>query len=140
MGRKRPRAWSIRVCQTGGRSQVLELTDAQLRELQGDLRDLVGRLEQALAGSEESVKPVDLDLPIGRLSRMDALQQQTVAQANRRSVETRLGQARAALAAIEEDSYGTCRICDEPIGFKRLKARPETPLCVACRSHAEGRR
>jgi DnaK suppressor protein len=43
-----------------------------------------------------------------------------------------LREVRAALNRIEQDTYGTCLNCEEEIGFKRLRAVPWTPLCIAC--------
>ena len=42
-----------------------------------------------------------------------------------------------ALKKIEEGSFGVCEICDEPIGKKRLEARPETTLCIKCKEDQE---
>ena len=42
-----------------------------------------------------------------------------------------------ALKKIEEGSFGICEICDEPIGKKRLEARPETSLCIKCKEDQE---
>ncbi|CAN5840438.1 hypothetical protein BH24ACT3_BH24ACT3_12150 [soil metagenome] len=37
-----------------------------------------------------------------------------------------------ALAAIDDDGYGTCEQCGRPIGFDRLQALPATNRCVTC--------
>ena len=42
-----------------------------------------------------------------------------------------------ALKKIEEGSFGICEICEEPIGKKRLEARPETSLCIKCKEDQE---
>ncbi|NOY90219.1 MAG: hypothetical protein GXP55_03340 [Deltaproteobacteria bacterium] len=118
---------------------MAELTKTQRGELVESLRALVVQLAELLESTREDSKPVDLDQPIGRLSRMDAMQQQSMAQAARRGHELRLKQVRAALAAVEAGEYGDCRSCEEPIGYGRLKARPETPFCVACQSSREQR-
>ena len=57
-----------------------DLTDQERRELLADLASLVDEIERILSGVEEGSRPVDLDEPIGRLSRMDAIQQQKMAQ------------------------------------------------------------
>ncbi len=116
-----------------------ELTDEQLDELAVDLRELKETLESALVDTVDSIKPVDLDEPIGRLSRMEAMQQQNMAVANRRNFEARLEQALAALGRLDRGDYGQCRECEEPIGYRRLKARPESRLCLVCQSSQEAR-
>ncbi len=117
-----------------------DLTEAELAELHDALLALRAELETMLSSSESGSKPVDLDEPIGRLSRMDAMQQQSMVVANRASAEGRLAQVRRALTAHAEEEYGWCRSCDEPIGIVRLRARPEAPLCVRCQDRAEQRR
>jgi DnaK suppressor protein len=110
-----------------------ELTDAQRHELEQRLRELVGELEAQLEIGAEGARPVELDQSsVGRVSRMDAMQQQAMAQATRRSQQLRLSQCRSALAAMQRDEYGYCRSCDEPIGYGRLSAKPEALLCMRC--------
>jgi len=41
------------------------------------------------------------------------------------------------LAAIEDGTYGICEDCEEPISIERLKARPVTSYCIACKSRRE---
>ena len=69
---------------------------------------------------------------VGRLSRMDAMQQQEMAraEARRRLVDlTRIGQA---LVRLEEDEYGWCTECGDPIAVKRLKIDPMATRCIGC--------
>jgi len=116
-----------------------ELTDEKIEELSRLMVELRGTLEEGVASSAESSKPVDLDQPIGRLSRMDALQQQHMAATNRRALDVRLKLVGAALARIERGEYGTCQECEEPISYRRLAARPESPLCLLCQQARERR-
>jgi DnaK suppressor protein len=114
-----------------------ELTPKMREDLRGDLEALREELEKALGLAREGARPVSLDNPIGRVSRVDALQQQAMAQANRRSVELRLAQVRQALSAMDEGDYGYCRRCEEPIAVRRLQSRPEAPFCVECQRGRE---
>lgn len=117
-----------------------ELNEEQIAELRGDLVELKGELERILASSADSEQPVALDQSaVGRLSRMDAMQVQAMAQANRRSLKLRLELVGQAQRLLEEDDYGYCRRCADPIGFARLKARPESPFCLSCQGAIENR-
>lgn len=117
-----------------------ELTQAQIEELRADLLALKEELEAALRGTRESAKTVELDQQsVGRLSRMDAMQQQAMAKANQSAQETRLQQVQAALRWVESGEYGLCRSCEDDIGYRRLKARPETPMCLNCQRERESR-
>ncbi len=118
-------------------SDVSPLTPAQIDELKEDLIALEAALAAHLSQVGDSAKTVDLDTPIGRLSRIDAMAQQQVAKAGKAAAQRRLGQARAALRRMEEGSYGICVRTDEPIGYERLKIRPETPLSLAGQQELE---
>ena len=115
------------------------LIDAQIAELKEALLVLKEELSAVLEASKDGAKPVDLDQPIGRLSRMDAIQQQKMVSANRRSMEVRLQRVEAALKHMEEGLYGECRRCEEEIAYPRLKARPEAPFCLTCQGSLEKR-
>ena len=117
-----------------------DLTPEEINELRKKLHILKDELGKLLSLSKNSVEPVDLGEPIGRLSRMDALQQQSMAKANREGHEIRLRQVTAALSAVNNEEYGYCRRCEEPIGYPRLNARPETPFCFSCQGDIESRR
>jgi len=115
------------------------LTESQLAELQSDLRALVEELNRNLESSLDGARPVELDQPIGRLSRMDAIQQQNMAAATRQAAQLRLKQVDTALRRIEQNEYGICMECEEDVGYSRLKARPEALLCVGCQENRESR-
>ena len=116
-----------------------ELTEQQQAELHQALLDLRMELQQMLENSSDGAQPVSLDEPIGRLSRMDAMQQQSMVQANRRTTQTRLTRIEAALRRYASDEYGLCVGCEEDIGYARLKAQPEAPFCIDCQSNKETR-
>ncbi len=118
---------------------VAELSDAQQVELQADLLSLREDLKQTLSLSSEAAQPVDLEEPIGRLSRMDAMQQQSMLKANRSAAQLRLQQVEGALLRWREGEYGECQSCGEWVGFPRLKARPEAPFCLSCQGLRERR-
>jgi len=112
-----------------------ELTEAQHTTLIEHLRELKINVELQLAEIELSAKPVELDqASVGRLSRLDAIQQQAMALASRRNLQTRLSRCLMALGAVDREEYGMCRSCEEPIGYRRLSAYPEAPLCITCQS------
>ena len=115
-----------------------ELTAQQLQELEQDLQQQCTELQEQLHRAVADSQPVVLDQQmVGRLSRMDAMQQQEMASANAAQVKAHLIRVKLALAAIAADEFGDCRQCDEPIAFARLKARPDSPLCIACQQANE---
>lgn len=89
-------------------------------------------LNETLSFTKESSRPVDLNDPIGRLSRMDAIQQQQMALNARNQIEINLQLIEAALVRLEKGEYGYCLQCEDEIDAKRLLAKPEAALCTRC--------
>lgn len=97
--------------------------------LQARKAELIASVENA----SESAAPVELDQQVqGRLSRMDAIQGQAMAQATieRRRVE--ISQIDAAFLRMEESEFGYCVECGEDIAPKRLELNPAIARCVDC--------
>jgi RNA polymerase-binding transcription factor len=117
-----------------------DLTTVQEAELHQLLLNLKAETEGLIQSSAASSQIVDLGQPIGRLSRMDALQQQAMAKANSNGLKKSLQLIESALQAFRQERYGDCRRCEEPIGYPRLKARPESPFCLECQTQMEGSR
>ncbi len=71
---------------------------------------------------------------VGRLSRMDAMQQQAMAQATARRRSGQRQRLEAALERIEAGEYGDCVDCAEPLPLGRLELDPAATLCISCAS------
>ena len=92
-----------------------------------------GELEELSAAGAEERRPVELDQQsVGRLSRMDALQVQAMAQAVDARRRVRLQRIEAALRRIDDGEYGYCAVCGEEIQPKRLAIEPTSERCVDC--------
>jgi DnaK suppressor protein len=113
------------------------LTHEQLEALELQMREQRDRLRALLDHTRDDDAPVALDLPIGRVSRIDAIQQQKMAAATRQSYARQLRELEAALDRLDRGAYGECADCAEPIAYKRLRARPEARLCLECQEDRE---
>lgn len=69
---------------------------------------------------------------VGRLSRMDAMQQQAMANATRQNRTTEVLAINNALLRLEEGEYGYCEDCGDDIPEKRLELTPAAIRCVGC--------
>ena len=108
--------------------------------LRDKLLKLRAELQELAAMGDESAAVVELDqTKVGRLSRMDAMQAQAMAQASEQRREQTLRQIDAALKRIDDDEYGYCLQCGESINPKRLEFDPTALLCIDCASKAERR-
>lgn len=78
-------------------------------------------------------KTVELDQQaVGRLSRMDALQNQAMAQATARRRVVERQRIMAALDRLDSGEYGYCTECGDEIAHARLATDPAIPRCAAC--------
>ena len=114
-----------------------DLTPTEIAAYQVQLHALIKALKVAIDEKADFVKPVDLDAPIGRVSRIDAIAVQQMAKENRLRQKDRLRAAEAALTRIAQADYGYCVVCDEPIARARLSTRPESAACVRCQTISE---
>ena len=83
--------------------------------------------------SAQSRNPVELDQQsVGRLSRMDAMQQQAMNQATEQKRKSDLLRIEAAERRLRDGDYGYCEECGEEIPEGRLKIDPMAERCVNC--------
>jgi len=99
-------------------------------------RSRLGSLEDKIRAGMESSKDasgvVQLDTSIGRLSRMDAMQNQQMALELRRRQEQQLQRIANALKRMDKGTYGLCGKCKQPIAEDRLEVSPDVVMCVRC--------
>jgi DnaK suppressor protein len=106
---------------------------AEIEEFQNRLRQERIALEKEDALGAEDRGTVQLDQQsVGRLSRMDALQRQAMAEATQRRRQTRRRRIDAALQRIEDGEFGFCQDCGEEIPLARLNLDPTVLVCVSC--------
>ena len=97
------------------------------------IEDEVSELRDLSTVSKEGRAPVELDQQsVGRLSRMDAMRQQSMDIAREDRRQARLHVLVAALGRLDEDEYGYCLRCGEDIPVARLDVDPAVTLCVGC--------
>lgn len=102
-----------------------------LPKMQAELASLRRATEQTVADR----KPVELDQQsVGRLSRMDAMQQQAMASAQDVRRNARIRALDAAIRRLDSDNFGWCDDCGEFIGLKRLDLDPTVMRCRDCAS------
>ncbi len=110
-----------------------------------DLKYFKKRLEERLesiigaqnAGKDKH-KPVELDQArVGRLSRMDAMQQQAMSRATSHLADAEIRRIKTALERLESGEYGYCMNCDEEIAEGRLRFDPSLLTCISCARASE---
>src|SRR3569623_743813 len=114
------------------------LTSEQTNELRARLQAEINRLADHAHNAVEFTKDRDRDR-IGRDSMDEATEEETFSTQLRLHDREAglLGKIREALSRLEAGAIDECEESSEPIGFKRLLARPGTTLCFECKSARE---
>ncbi len=109
------------------------MNEKQKQEFREDARAEIESLKVEIPKLKALLKPVSPDNAIGRISRMDNIVNQSVIKAQFSKAKVRLVRLKEALKRVDEDEdFGLCIDCGDPIPMARLKALPETEFCVEC--------
>ena len=109
------------------------LSETQLAQLRNELERQLAKLERSMIVTDEALKTVELDQSaVGRLSRMDSLQNQGMAQGLRAREMVGLALIQEAIRRLDAGTYGMCTECGVEVAFERLLVFPESATCVPC--------
>jgi DnaK suppressor protein len=81
---------------------------------------------------KELTKPIEPDCAIGRVSRMDAINNKSVVEASLRQAESKLRNLERVFSQLGSKEFGICLKCKQPIPIGRILIRPESLFCVNC--------
>jgi len=110
-----------------------KLTEAQIAELRDELEGQLAKLERSMIVTDEALKTVELDQSaVGRLSRMDSLQNQGIAKGLRERETIKLALIQGAMRRLDAGTYGVCTACGADVAFERLFVFPESATCAPC--------
>ena len=114
------------------------LSKIELRHFEQQLLDLQSEVLGVAELVDDTSAVVELDPnSIGRLSRMDAMQNQAMAQAGSLRQEEQLRLIESAIERIDVGYYGRCLECDDWVAVARLHANPMTHHCIRCANELE---
>ena len=94
----------------------------------------IAKTEKSILEYKELTKPIAPDVSIGRVSRMDAINNKSVNEASLRQAEIKLGNLKRALDRFDTEDFGICLKCKQSIPVARILIRPQSLLCVNCAS------
>tara|TARA_B100000902_G_C27305981_1_gene915498 strand:- start:1556 stop:1888 length:333 start_codon:yes stop_codon:yes gene_type:complete len=104
----------------------------QLKLIQEKLLSEIASTQKKLNEYTELCKPIAPENSIGRISRMDAINNKSVVEAAFRETKKKMQQLQAMQKKIKDLDFGTCVKCKEEIPFGRLMIRPHSKFCVNC--------
>lgn len=96
------------------------------------INDEISKTSALIKEYKELAKPISPDSAIGRISRMDAINNKSVVEANLRQAESKLRNLKRVFSQLGSKEFGICLKCNQPIPLGRILIRPESLLCVNC--------
>ena len=101
-------------------------------EIKQTILDEISKTQRSVSEFKEITKPVAPDEAIGRISRMDAINNKSVAEEGLRIAESKLINLQRVLSQIGSKDFGICLKCGQNIPLGRILIRPQSLLCVNC--------
>jgi len=109
------------------------MSEAELR----NYREILERKRAELAGTLRRRDEIAIEKSADAIDEVQRAAERELAIRNLDRETRLLRDIRAALARIDEGTYGICVRCEEPISPKRLAAVPWTPFCIKCQEAAD---
>ncbi|WP_033959696.1 TraR/DksA family transcriptional regulator [Psychroserpens jangbogonensis] len=94
--------------------------------------DEISKTEVSIGQYKELSKPIAPNDAIGRVSRMDAINNKTINEASLRQAVSKLNALKIVLSKFNDDDFGICLKCNQAIPLGRILIRPESLFCVNC--------
>ena len=108
------------------------MSPVEKEELKISIQKKIKSTLASIADYKDMTQPVAPDVAIGRISRMDAINNKSVMEAALREAELKLNRLNEALEKIDSPEFGVCINCKKHIPFNRLKAMPDANRCMDC--------
>ncbi|MFK7920967.1 MAG: TraR/DksA family transcriptional regulator [Bacteroidia bacterium] len=104
----------------------------QRAQIKAKIESKIIELNERITQLKDLTKPISPDNAIGRISRMDAINNKSVNDAGLRSAEATFKKLNRQLENIDKKDFGNCSRCGNPIRFERLLFMPESMKCISC--------
>jgi DnaK suppressor protein len=101
-------------------------------DIRDKITEQIHKTREQIEAYREMTQPVAPDVSIGRVSRMDAINNKSVTEAALRQAEEKLRKLEYVLSKVDSPDFGVCLKCKGPIPVGRMLIRPESMHCVNC--------
>jgi len=111
------------------------MTKAEKDQLRTLIPQRIVNIKRDIEELVELTKPIEPDCAIGRVSRMDAINNKSINDAALIKKRLQLEGLEASLNSLDDKSFGKCLVCGNEIQMGRILIMPESRKCMACASH-----
>lgn len=104
----------------------------ELKNIEKCIKEEILKTEEAISHYKELTKPIAPENAIGRVSRMDAINNKSVNEAALSKAKLKLNNVKIALNNINDEGFGRCAKCKNQIPLGRILIMPQSRFCVNC--------
>jgi len=108
------------------------MTQKDRDQLKEKILEFLTLTKEKIRHLELMTQPISPENSIGRISRMDAINNKGVAESALRSARKKLSNLEVALHKIDDPSFGNCTRCGKEIQAGRLMFMPQSSRCITC--------
>ncbi|NOU62212.1 TraR/DksA family transcriptional regulator [Marinifilum caeruleilacunae] len=102
--------------------------------IENQIKEKIGKLESEIVTLKDLTQPISPDSAIGRVSRMDAINNKSVNEAALRKKQSQLIALKETAKNLNDPNFGKCIKCGAEIPIGRIMIMPESKKCVRCAS------
>ena len=111
------------------------MTRLERQAIKKQLLDDLNLIEKEIKELQDLTKPITPECALGTLGRFELMNDQVVYEKTLKEALLRQKKLNYALTKINNEDFGLCVECDEPISFDRLLLLPESTHCMECLKH-----
>ena len=104
----------------------------ELKNIEKEIKSMIKILIKEISDLEDSAAPIAPENAIGRISRMDAINNKSVVEASLRNRKKKLSKLQLALSKVYQKGFGECASCGSDINPKRIMLMPQSDRCIKC--------
>ena len=108
------------------------MTEEQLEDIREKIREEIKKTELVIQEHKENSKPISPENSIGRISRMDAINNKSITEAALQNAELKLSRLINMLPRVGTEDFGLCAKCKSQIPIMRILLMPQSRFCVNC--------
>ena len=108
------------------------MTPQEIKNIKATISSELEKTKKLVVEYKELCKPIPPGCEIGRVSRMDAINNKSVNEAALRQAESKLKGLEYIELQVDKKDFGLCARCHRPIPFGRILLMPHSRFCVNC--------
>ena len=102
------------------------------KEIKNRIQEEIKSTTELIKKYKDLTKPIAPENAIGRVSRMDAINNKSVNDMALKNAEIKLNNLNVAMNKVDDPDFGICVRCNNPIPMGRILLMPQAITCVNC--------